>query len=71
MILIIFVFNFGYFLQPRSGSGRPGMIRNTAFRAAYSASKHALQAFSDSLRAEVASAGVHVLGKAPIKKKPY
>jgi len=35
------------------------------FRAAYSASKHALQAFSDSLRAEVASAGVHVLVVSP------
>jgi dehydrogenase/reductase SDR family protein 7B len=29
-------------------------------RSAYSASKHALQAFSDSLRAEVADSGVNV-----------
>lgn len=30
------------------------------YRSAYSASKHALQAFSDSLRSEVANKGVHV-----------
>lgn len=31
------------------------------FRSAYSASKHALQAYSDSLRAEIDEAGVGVL----------
>jgi len=36
-----------------------------SIRAAYSASKHALQAFSDSLRAEVASSGIKVTVVSP------
>lgn len=35
------------------------------YRSAYSASKHALQAFADCLRAEIASHNIHVMVASP------